>query len=40
MTDEMHKLMAQKGVWRAGTETPISLTGHTTQERYDAPSRC
>ena len=35
MTDEIHKLMAQKGVWRAGTETPISLTGHTTQARYD-----
>ena len=35
MTDEMHKLMAQKGVWRAGTETPISLVGHTTQARYD-----
>jgi imidazolonepropionase-like amidohydrolase len=30
----MHKAMAQKGVWRAGTETPISLTGHTTQQRY------
>mgnify|MGYP001793014039 CR=1 FL=1 len=27
--------MAAKGVWRAGTETPISLTGHTTQVRYD-----
>jgi imidazolonepropionase-like amidohydrolase len=26
--------MARKGVWRAGTETPISLTGHTTQPRY------
>lgn len=35
MTDEIHKMMAQKGVWRAGTETPISLTGHTTQARYD-----
>jgi len=35
LTDEMHKLMAQKGIWRAGTETPISLTGHTTRERYD-----
>ncbi len=34
MTDEIHKLMAQKGIWRAGTETPISLTGHTTPERY------
>lgn len=35
MTDELHKQMAVKGVWRAGTETPISLTGHTTQPRYD-----
>jgi imidazolonepropionase-like amidohydrolase len=35
MTDELHKEMARKGVWRAGTETPLSLTGHTTQERYD-----
>jgi imidazolonepropionase-like amidohydrolase len=34
MTEENHRLMAQKGVWRAGTETPISLTGHTTQQRY------
>lgn len=28
LTDEMHKLMAQKGVWRAGTETPPGLEGH------------
>lgn len=35
MTDENHRLMAQKGVWRAGTETPMSLTGHTTKERYE-----
>jgi imidazolonepropionase-like amidohydrolase len=35
LSDEMHKLMAQKGVWRAGTETPISLVGHTTKARYD-----
>ena len=35
MTDELHKEMARKGVWRAGTETPISLTGHTTRQRYD-----
>jgi imidazolonepropionase-like amidohydrolase len=32
----MHKQMAQKGIWRAGTETPISLTGHTTPQRYQA----
>lgn len=36
LTDEMHKLMAQKGIWRAGTETPISLAGHTTAARYQA----
>ena len=35
MTDELHKQMAQKGVWRAGTETPLSLTGHTTEQRYN-----
>jgi imidazolonepropionase-like amidohydrolase len=35
MTDSIHKEMARKGIFRAGTETPISLTGHTTQERYD-----
>ena len=35
MTTELHKAMAAKGVWRAGTETPISLTGHTTQVRFD-----
>ena len=28
LTDEMHKLMAQKGIWRAGTETPDTLAGH------------
>ena len=35
MTDSLHKEMARKGIWRAGTETPITLTGHTTQTRYD-----
>jgi imidazolonepropionase-like amidohydrolase len=34
LNDEMHKLMAQKGIFRAGTETPISLTGHTNPQRY------
>ncbi|MEX2283743.1 MAG: amidohydrolase family protein [Gemmatimonadota bacterium] len=34
MNDEMHKAMAAKGVFRAGTETPITLTGHTSQQRY------
>lgn len=35
LTDEMHKAMARKGIFRAGTETPITLTGHTTPERYE-----
>jgi imidazolonepropionase-like amidohydrolase len=34
MNEEMHRLMAQKGIFRAGTETPISLTGHTNPQRY------
>jgi len=28
LTDEMHKLMALKGIWRVGTETPPGLEGH------------
>jgi len=32
LTDEMHKLMAQNGVWRAGTETPMGLAGHPVSE--------
>jgi imidazolonepropionase-like amidohydrolase len=32
LTDEMHKLMAQKGVWRAGTETPSGLAGHPVSD--------
>jgi imidazolonepropionase-like amidohydrolase len=36
LTPEMHTQMAQKGIFRAGTETPISLTGHTTPQRYEA----
>lgn len=28
LTDAMHKLMAQKGIFRAGTETPTGLAGH------------
>ena len=34
LNDEMHKGMAAKGIFRAGTETPISLTGHTSGQRY------
>lgn len=35
LTEEMHRQMAQKGIFRAGTETPISLVGHTSQDRYE-----
>ncbi len=35
MTEENHRLMAKKGIWRAGTETPISLAGHTSKQRYE-----
>lgn len=34
LNDEMHKLMAKKGIWRAGTETPLTLPEHTTPDRY------
>ena len=34
MNDEMHKAMAKKGIFRAGTETPMTLPEHTTPERY------
>jgi imidazolonepropionase-like amidohydrolase len=35
LNDEMHKRMAARGIFRAGTETPISLTGHTSPGRYE-----
>jgi imidazolonepropionase-like amidohydrolase len=28
LDDETHRMMAQKGIWRAGTETPPGLAGH------------
>jgi imidazolonepropionase-like amidohydrolase len=28
LNEEMHTLMAQKGIWRAGTDTPAGLAGH------------
>ncbi len=34
LNDELHKLMAQKGIFRAGTETPGTLEEHTTPEEY------
>jgi imidazolonepropionase-like amidohydrolase len=35
LNDEMHKGMAAKGIFRAGTETPITLVGHTNERRYE-----
>ena len=32
LNDEFHKLMAQKGIFRAGTETPTGLEGHPVSE--------
>jgi imidazolonepropionase-like amidohydrolase len=34
LNEEMHRMMAARGIFRAGTETPISLTGHTNPQRY------
>jgi imidazolonepropionase-like amidohydrolase len=28
LNDDLHKQMAAKGIWRAGTETPMGLAGH------------
>ncbi len=33
LTDEMHKLMAQKGIWRAGTETPMAWKAIPSRRR-------
>src|SRR5262245_12570294 len=33
LNDEFHKLMAQKGIFRAGTETPPGLDGHPVSDQ-------
>jgi imidazolonepropionase-like amidohydrolase len=33
LNEEMHTLMAQKGIWRAGTDTPDTLAGHPVSAR-------
>ncbi len=33
LDDEVHKVMAQKGIFRAGTETPTGLAGHPVTEQ-------
>ncbi len=35
LDDAAHKLMAQKGIWRVGTETPLSDYYQPNKERYD-----
>lgn len=35
LNDELHKLMAQKGIWRVGTETPMTPYYRGTQERWE-----
>ncbi|HEY6212627.1 MAG TPA: amidohydrolase family protein [Vicinamibacterales bacterium] len=36
LNDDLHKQMAAKGIWRAGTETPMGLDGHpVSQQAYD-----
>ncbi|HYM26369.1 MAG TPA: amidohydrolase family protein [Vicinamibacterales bacterium] len=36
LNDDLHKQMAAKGIWRAGTETPMGLEGHpVSQQAYD-----
>jgi imidazolonepropionase-like amidohydrolase len=34
LDDEAHKLMAQKGIWRVGTETPLSTYYSPSEERF------
>lgn len=33
LDDDVHKVMAQKGIFRAGTETPTGLAGHPVTEQ-------
>jgi imidazolonepropionase-like amidohydrolase len=33
LNDDLHKQMATKGIWRAGTETPTGLAGHPVSEQ-------
>lgn len=35
LDDETHKLIAKKGIWRVGTETPISTYFSPNQARFD-----
>ena len=35
LDDELHKMMAEKGIWRAGTETPMAEWSGTSQGAFD-----
>ena len=35
LDDQAHKLMAEKGIWRVGTETPLSDYYSPSKERFD-----
>ncbi len=35
LDDELHKMMAAKGIWRAGTETPLADWSRTSEEAYE-----
>ena len=35
LDDEAHKLMAKKGIWRVGTETPLTTYFNTNQRAFD-----
>jgi imidazolonepropionase-like amidohydrolase len=34
LDDEVHKLMAEHGVWRAGTETPLTTYHNTDEQKF------
>jgi imidazolonepropionase-like amidohydrolase len=35
LDDRAHKLMAEKGIWRVGTETPLTTYFNTNKDRFD-----
>jgi len=35
LDDELHRMMAAKGIWRAGTETPVADWSRTTEEAFE-----
>jgi imidazolonepropionase-like amidohydrolase len=35
LDDELHKMMAEKGIWRAGTETPVAEWSTTSEAAFE-----